>query len=216
MPPIARTLRNLFIGLHLLAVTLIALPSPAGQMSEKRFAAPATQQLFARVATLLGGIGVDTSAGAISDFSWVAGRGIVAVRTAVLAPLQPYYTLAGTRQSWRMFTDISAHQGRIEIIAERDGEQEVLFIDNTAHRWQAQLLEQERVRSIRSAFSRRKNKRHYLRLCRWLAAQAAEDFPSADALIVQMRALTLAGPEVVRAAGVPAGEVFWRCRQALP
>ena len=212
-PALRKNLLAAFVVGHALAITTQALPLPAKRLTPEvaaREPLASDLQTWARPLIALGVVAADdvpASAIALSER-------VCATRRAVLRPLLPYFYFTGTKQSWRMFSTVSPRAARLHIELQRapNGPWEPLYIEHTEHQWQGRLLNQERVRTLRAAFSTRNRKRRpaYRRFVGWLANRAAAEHPDAHSLRVRYQKLHIDKPARIRAeGGLRTGEFVW-------
>ncbi len=76
----------------------------ARSASRKRFDLPLARDELARLATLAGRVGIDTSAEQLADSAYDVVRAQSGLRNAVLAPFADALELTGTGQAWGLFT----------------------------------------------------------------------------------------------------------------
>jgi hypothetical protein len=218
-------LRAVLVGLHLLAVLLMSIPAPAG-MSRQTLQEENIQANFRDWSDLAKGLGINLEAAKIEELSFTWGTRVLGVRNKALAPFRPYYKYAGTNQRWQMFGYLNRTPGRIEVAtcdkinkrlcAKQDWDWRFIMGSDEAD-WLRPRMEQERIRAIVSSFAWKKRKGHYNALGRWLAAQAAEDFPDAKTLRVRMGTLQIPPPARLRELDeVPVGDYYWEETFPIP
>ena len=194
-------LRGLLVLLHLIAVTAVAFPAPAG-MTRADIDNPDVQAAIAAWRGVAGAVGVAVEQEPLSEWLWTQGKAMLAIRRTALAPMQPYYRWCGTRQSWSMFGYLNHTPARLEVhIDWGEGWQPLHIARTREHDWRARQLEQERLRGLVNRFSWKHSRRRFRELADWLAARAHEDYPDALRLRVQMRRRPLPDPATLRAAG---------------
>ena len=209
------TLRQQFLAaavlLHTAMITLTSLPLPNERMSDDL--KPRTKRMVMSWGAPLLSLGwVDSRAELIEGFRQVNNT-ITTTRASLLGPLIDWQKLSGTTQGWQMFSQVKPYGGRLQIHIRTDDEPWTpIFQDHDTGQWRAALLNQERVRAGRAAYSQRvgKRQRQYQRLGQWLARHAAADFPQATALRVRYQKVVIERPEVIRAqGGLRLGEPYW-------
>ncbi|MFT4976881.1 MAG: hypothetical protein ACI8S6_002786 [Myxococcota bacterium] len=198
---------------HVAVITFQAIPLPLKIMDDRALERRELRETLQTWSVPLVSAGLLEAAEAPSALLRLNNR-IVQVRKAALSPLQPYFYYTGAGQSWRMFSSVGTRSARLQIHLQRTdgGDWEPLYLEHTQHRWRARLLNQERVRTVRSYFSKRNGlkRNSYDRFSEWIAAQAAAEFPEALNLRVRYQKVLIASPaEVRRAGGLEEGEVFW-------
>ena len=203
-----------FVVFHVGVTTLQAIPLPqkvmtAGNLTRSGAEDSAEAWLAPLVAS---GVLADEEAG----LAWLLelNNTIVQTRRKVLDPFRPYYNLTGTGQSWHMFSSVRPLGARLQIYLQDEpgGVWRPLYVEHSWHRWQWRLLNQERVRTVRSYFSKHNGlyRDTYDRLAAHLAREAAAEFPEAHALRVQYQQLRIQPPARIRkVGGLELGKVFW-------
>lgn len=216
--------RAVLVTLHLLAVFLMSAPAPAG-MTQQSLQDPHLQTNFQDWSNTAQQVGVDLSPEEMTELAWTWGSRVLDVRRKILAPFQPYYKYAGTRQSWQMFGYLNRKPGRLEVATcdkpvrkkcnsdeccqANDWEWRFIMGSDEAN-WMRPKMEQERMRAIVSSFAWKKRVRHYDALGRWLTQEAAVEFPEAQSLRIRMGTLMIPTPEKLQQLGeVPVGQWYW-------
>lgn len=163
--------RAALVGFHVIAIVLAAIPAPAGGMNRRNWKDPTVQAEFEAWGRRLG---VDPDD--LEEGLYRFAKGYMKARAAWLAPVDPYLEVTGTNQPWRMFVAPHRHPSRyrVEGSAHARGEEwELLFEErNDEARWQAELFESERVRSILFRYSWPEYSSESRDLCRWVARLA--------------------------------------------
>jgi len=199
-------LRALLVTLHLLAVILLSLPAPAG-MTETSLQEENLQSSFKAWSETAQSLGLALSPQDVQDLSWTWGNRVLDVRTQVLRPFQPYYKYAGTNQRWQMFGYLNRNPGRIEVatcdkknkkLCEEEDWQWRFVMGSDEFDWLRPTIDQERIRAIVSSFAWKKRSSHYHAIGRWLATQAARDFPDARFVRTRMGRLEIPSAEKMR------------------
>lgn len=200
-------LRAALVALHLLAITLPALPIPRG-VSRADLDGPGLSLLHEATGR---------PEDALGDALHARLQSLLAVRRAALAPLQPYYRLCGTGQSWSMFGVLNHTPARLEIDIDRgDGWEPLYHAHDPDHAWRRRLWTQERMRGFINDFSWRRHKPRLAQLADWLAQEIPEDVPGALRVRVQMRQRPLPDPAALRASGrLSHGRAYWVTERAL-
>lgn len=191
--------RAALIALHLVAITLMALPAPVGGMNRKAWAEPTVQaELDAWAARL--GVDRDT----FEDQLWDVASAVMTVRTAALKPFRPYYRLCGTHQSWRMFVAPHVYPSRLQVRV-RTGKdwQTVYEVRSAEHAWHREQLDTDRMRSAVFRYGWTTYEPTYRQFAKWLADQALADFPDADEVQVRFVKARTPTPEQARAGEEP-------------
>lgn len=207
------TLRAVLVLCHVLAVTLIAFPSVKG-LRPAHLKHPEAQQALGVLSSWTG-----APVEHVQEQVLQVGNQLNATRRAVLRPLQPYYTHAGTRQAWRMFGVINHRPAQLEIHHRtREGlDWKPLFISNQAeHDWMARQLNHVRFRSLIASFSFRRDRGMYKAMVWWITEQAAADGLDGQVRL-QMRPCPLPEPRQLRQSGaLSCGQPYWVEERELP
>jgi hypothetical protein len=188
------------VTVHLLAVTLQALPAPSGGEDRRTWADPTVQaELDAWHGRLGGLLGLDREG--FEDGLYALVRTIMGTRRAVLAPFDPYYRYAGTWQSWRMFVAPHRYPARLEIAVREAGQWRVVYLERDPDAaWMADLFDHDRARAAVFRYSWPNYRRSWDELVDWLAPRVARDFPNAERARFRFLKGATPTPEAVRAA----------------
>jgi hypothetical protein len=193
-------IRAVLLLLHVVAVTLAALPAPEGGMSKVAWKDPTVQGEFDAWFTRITSLGY---AGSRQDFEsalWSFAVGYSRVRGKVLAPFRPYYDYAGTDQGWRMFVAPHRFPARLTIDIGRKGAWETVYVERSpTATWLASVFDQDRIRSALFRYSWPQYGRAYAQLCEWIQARASNDFPDADTVRVRYWKYRTRSPQEVLA-----------------
>jgi hypothetical protein len=199
-------LRGILIALHLVAITLLALPSVGEGMNRAAWQDPTVQGEFTWWAARANDCGIALTPAELENGLWKTASAYESVRGRALAPFAPYYTYCGTYQSWRMFAGPHRYPSRLHIDIEENGTWRPVYIKSDPHYgWLAEQLDHYRMRP----FLYRLSWYHYSagnhdfdQLADWVARRAAHDFPTAQRVRVRFFAFRTLSPEEVKA-GVP-------------
>jgi hypothetical protein len=202
--------RGALVLLHLLAISLMALPAPGEGMIREAWKDPSVQSEFAAWTARCNRLGLHFTPQEFEDRLWDAASAYMAIRERVLAPFEPYYELCGTQQSWRMFAGPHLYPGRLLIdIAEPGAWRPVYVQRDPAHAWLAAKLDHYRVRPVLYRF----NWYQYLdgyddfrQFSAWVALHARQDFPHAERVRVALYRARTPSPEEVRQGIHPEGK----------
>lgn len=206
--------RAVLIALHVVAITLQALPSPGGAMKRSSWREPTVQGELAAWTDRLNALGWKGDQQHLEQDLWDFASEFVKVRRRVLAPFAPYYRYAGTFQSWRMFVAPHRHPARLHIEVHRRGAWEPVYVARDAqHDWLAPKLDHDRLRAQVFRLSWPAYKTTYSRFVDWVARQAASDFPDATRVRVRFWRYRTPSPAEVRSgAEVPGRWVLVQVR----
>lgn len=176
-------LRAALIALHLLAITLLALPAPGGGMSKAAWSDPTVQAEIRAWSQRLSALGYETTPKALESRLWDLATAYMAARTKVLAPFGPYYRYAGTSQPWRMFVAPHRWPERMHVDVYEGGAWRPVYVERSSEAtWLRPTLDHDRFRSAIFRFAWPQNRKTYRHFGEWLAARAAVDFPTATKL----------------------------------
>ncbi len=201
---------------HAIAVCLMALPSPEGMSTEALAGDAVKRSALASWEGALARAGVPETV----SHRWIVGiaGGLTGLDRAVERWLAPYQRIAGTRQSWQMFSSSSANGFLLEMYVAEGGAEggaegwRLIYrsLDSGA-RWRAGLWEDGRVRGAIFALSSPKQERLWRGLARSAARRAALDFPAAARFRIWRVPVRAPAPERLaeegRAARTPVGAV---------
>lgn len=199
--------RAFLVALHLVAITLMALPAPGGGMQRSAWADPTVQAEFdawhARL--VAAGAPVGTRA-AFEDDLFEFAKAFMDKRNASLEPFVPYYRYFGTYQSWRMFVAPHTHPARMHVEIRVDEAWQPVYVERSGeHQWLGWKLDQDRFRSAVFRYSWKPYRKQYRQFVDWLAVQARRDFPDATQLRVRFYKVRSPSPEQVRTGTQPEG-----------
>ena len=199
-------LRAGFVAFHLTAVCVLALPSPGPGMRRAAWRDPTVQGEFRTWARTLRGLGFDVDAARLEQILWGLARRWVAIKGAMIRPVRPYADGLTGHQPWRMFVAPHRFPARLEIdLREGDTWRPIYIARDPDHAWRARQLDHDRVRAAIFRYGWPSYERAYGDFARWLARQAARDFPAGQALRVRMFKTRTLGPAEVRAGKVAGG-----------
>lgn len=195
--------RAALIVVHLVAITLMALPAPGGGMNRKAWKDPTVQAELTAWATRLSGWGLTIETGELEDHLWDFSTVFMSVRTKALAPFRPYYRTVGTSQSWRMFVAPHRYPSRLEVAVEREGSWQTIYVARSPDKdWRHHQLDNDRIRSIVFRYGWKQYRSSYNRFARWLSDRAFEDFPDVTRVRVRFSRYRTLTPTEARD-GVP-------------
>ena len=199
--------RAFLVALHLVAITLMALPAPGGGMQRSAWADPTVQAEFDVWYARLAGVGAPVGDRAeFEDRLFEFAQSFMKARGQVLEPFVPYYRYFGTYQSWRMFVAPHTHPARMHVEIRVDGEWQPVYVERSAeHQWLGWQLDQDRFRSAVFRYSWRPYRKVYRQFVDWLAVQALRDFPEATDLRVRFYKAKSPSPEQVKRGDIPKG-----------
>ncbi len=179
------TLRAIFVAYHVVAISLMAFPSPPSNMSRGAWENPTVQNEFAMWAERLHTIGIHKTPKELDSDLYALAKSYLKGREKVLAPFEPYGDYAGARQSWRMFSGPQRYPIRLEISVNVGGEWRKVYEScSDEFAWRGDLLNRYRMRRVvhSTAWD---NQKHFKQFCDWIATLATHDFPEASEVMVR-------------------------------
>lgn len=198
-------LRALLILVHLVAISLAALPrvsAPALTKSARQ--SPAARAEIAAWTERLASWGVEVEPEVLEQRSLELLEGWLELRTTLNSPFRPYIATFGLRQPWMLFPGADRFPAQLVIELEREGSWEtVQTLYPTSGPWKARLARNTRVHGVVYSASWPVHRSHYDELGRWLAREAARDFPEATRLRLSIERGHMRSPEQVREGFVP-------------
>jgi hypothetical protein len=194
---------------HLLAITLHALPSPGSGLNRRDWAQPTVRGEFEAWQGRLAAVGVELTVDELQDVVYDIARGYHHWHQGLTEPFEPYYRTCGTWQSWRMFVAPHRYPSRLQIRIRQDRRWLVVYeARSPTAAWRARQLDQDRMRSALFRYGwGRKYPRTWRGFVDWIARRAAEDFPRADKVQLRFASYRTRSPEEVRAGQEP--RVAW-------
>lgn len=210
LKPVLRGLTTVFLAIHLIAISILAFPSPSGGLSRSDWRNPTVQGEFQAWTERLQGLGWSGNSEELQDSVFGFASAYADVHAQLKRPFYWYYRYCGTYQSWRMFIAPHRHPSRFQIRIRQEGDWRVVYEARHAeHRWQASVLDHDRMRSALFRYGwLNRYRRSYKGLGSWLARKAAVDFPGADSIQLRFANHRTPTPEEVVAGVEP--EIRWR------
>jgi hypothetical protein len=201
--------RAALIATHLIALVLLAVPDAKGVATDaSAWRNPTVQAEFEGWARRLSAWGVAVDRDELQARAWAAAHAWNEGLGAVRDPLRPYEEIVGVRQRWRMFVAPHRHPAKLYVEIEREGTwHAVYFARSRDLRWRAGQLDHVRMRGVVFRYGWKQYASHYRALARWIAARAAEDFPSASRVRVSLYRYRTPSPQEARARALPPGEL---------
>lgn len=196
---LAHHLRALAVSLHLVAITLVAIPSVGSGMNRSAWATPTVQAEFRAWSSRLGALGVSITPDDLERRAWDFAQGYEAARARVLAPFDPYYTYAGTWQTWKMFVAPHLFEGRLMIEVDRGRGWERLYLARDAEAdWHRAWFDHDRMRAAVFRYSWAHYRTPRSQMVDWIAKTVAAEEPDARRIRVSfLRARTRTPQEVL-------------------
>ena len=199
-------MRTLLIFYHVFAVIVLSMPSPHRTADRAAWKTPSSQQEFSSWARSLDSIGIEITGPELEEKMWNLAQRYLAVRKTLVEPVRHYMTYAGIGQGWRMFSRPQVRPGRvhIDIMHEQSGTFERLFVEGSSeHRWRAHQFKHNRIRKLFGRFRRNTRPHAFNAFAKWIAVEAAREFPDAVSLRVRLERWKTLRPDRVRAGQVP-------------
>jgi len=197
--------RTALIVLHVIAITLMAIPNPGGVLTEKNKTSMAVHQTLEPWTKLVQKLGLARNKKDAVDWLWASGKRFNGAHAMVTFAADPYVRSTGQFQQWRMFGSSPNQGGALEIHGvTAGGEYEPLFVSG-GPQWKGAVLNHHRFRKTRSKWSQRRNQRLYDQFAAWLATQD-HGYP---ALRVRMQGMRIPSPKRLRNDGVIRTQVYW-------
>jgi hypothetical protein len=196
------------VTFHVVAVTLMAFPSPPpGMMSKEDWQAPAAQEEFASWAEFFSNLGISVTGKELEQNLWDAAHAYLRIRSAVIAPFGWYYKYCGTRQGWRMFSAPIREPSRLFIDIEEAGRWRPVYGEGQRDAaWLRPQLNQEHMRTALYTMVLFDYRDDLKQFADWLVPRARRDFPEAQRLRLRIYKFPTPTPEQVRENRRPAGE----------
>lgn len=204
------------VVLHLLAITLLALPSPGGGLNRRDWQNPTVQAEFDAWNTRLAALGWTGTSDELQDEVFAFAKGYAELHSSLKEPFNPYYRCCGTYQSWRMFVAPHRYPSRLQIRVHEQGRWRAVYAARDPELdWLASTFDNDRMRSALFRYGwGNKYPHQYKALCEWIAEQARRDFPDADKVQIRFASYQTLSPEQARAGVDP--EVTWKRTRVLP
>lgn len=196
---------TLFVGLHLTAITLVALPSAGSGLVRSAWKEPTVQGEFAVWTARLQGLGLDIDQPQLEEALWTIAKGWEDAKDTAILPFRPYYDYAGTWQSWKMFVAPHRFPSRLHIDVEYGDKVWVpVFIERSDEAtWNRRRFDHDRMRAAIFRYSWAHFKGSYKAFSQAVALQAASDFPEARRMRIRFETARSPSPDEVRAGVEP-------------
>jgi hypothetical protein len=180
-------IRGVLVALHVLAVVVLSLPS-SGQLTDaRRWESANTKVEMQRWAAMLEGWGIETTPESLAHRLRGWADGYARARRLVAAPFDRYAELSGARQGWSMFASPQKVPAELHVDV-RVGSSWTPLVrpwDRTLD-WRLDAREHHRVRKALGRLARAFRAERYEGLARWLATEAARDFPDVEEIRVAL------------------------------
>jgi hypothetical protein len=205
-------LRLVFVAVHVLAVTLPAIPSPPGRIGEDELGRRGARRTLAALRAGAAQLGLHWTHAEAAAMVAHSANAVVRTRNLLSQPFEPYRRISGARQSWRMFSQVTDKTARLEVYERRAGTLRPLYIALDAqHQWRGRTLGAERMRAYTNLFVSKTSKSGYLALVDWLACARKAEPGAGEGLRVQLQRLHIPDPEALRLRGaVLIEQPYWQ------
>jgi hypothetical protein len=201
-------IRAALVALHVIVITLLALPAPEGGMDRNAWKNPTVQGELRAWTDSLNACGIDITQPELEDRLWHAANAYMNARGTVLGPLSPYCEYCGTDQSWRMFVAPHRYPTTLHIAIAEGGAWRPAYVErDPRYTWLARQLDSYRFRSVAFRLGWPGYEGEFDRLAHWVARRAANDFPDAGRVRVSLVKSRTRSPEEVRAGAATETEV---------
>jgi hypothetical protein len=175
-------LRAAFVLFHVLMVVVLSLPRPAELDRASAWQKPRIQRNFATGTRLLRGLGLPLEDGSLQALTWDAAQFYLRAQKRITAPFAPYAHAVGIRQGWRMFLTGGREASREHIeILEGETWRPLYVRGSREQRWFGRQLDYHRFRKV-CGFAVKGHEHEWRAFAKFLARQAAYEFPQASAL----------------------------------
>lgn len=199
-------IRGVLVAAHVVAVLLMATPSPSAGLRRSAWKDPTVQAEFKAWNKRFNAMGVDWTQPEMEQHLWDFAVGWDEARTALLKPFTPYGRYLGASQAWRMFVAPHRFPTRLHVDIERDGQWEPVFIERSElYTWREEVFGHDRMRSAVFRFGWSQFKKSWQQFTEWVAVRAAEDFPDATRVRVRMYKYQTLSPQDAAAGAEPKG-----------
>lgn len=195
---------HLFVVYHLAAITLASLPDPRVP-SEAERQNPLFAEEFASWSERLNGWGLETTPQGLANWAWNTAAGYNRIRDKILTPFKPYFEYFGPRQGWHMFAGANLYPSRLVVDIEERGAWRTLFAESRPEfSWRKSQLAHEHIRGgLYCMAFLEEDDDNFQGFARWVAQQAASDFPQARRVRVTLFKFRSPSPEEVRGGQAP-------------
>jgi len=201
-------IRSILIGIHLLAITLKAIPAPEGGMNKVDWKNPTVQSELKTWTKTLNGIGLKLTTEQLEGQLWNLAREYMSIRRQILKPFNPYYRYIGSDQNWRLFVAPHMFPSKLHIELYIDQKWVPIYQQFSEYRWNIDLIETSRFRPAIFRYSWSRYKKHYRKMGQYFAKKAASDFPEATTMRTRWWQQKSPSPEQVMSNEKPKGK--WR------
>ncbi len=182
------------MALHIIAVTLRALPAPGNAaMNKSAWQAVTVQRELSAWNGRINKLGISMSDAEFQEHLWRFSVAFMRARGEVLAPFDWYYMYFGTWQSWRMFVAPDTHPSRWQLRIREHGEWRTIYEERSPlYTFKRRLFDNVQMRYAMFLFGWAQHPQDYADFADWVFKQVKINFPQAD--MVESRFLTYDTP----------------------
>ena len=199
-------IRGALVGAHVVAVLLMATPSPSAGLKRSAWKDPTVQAEFAAWNQRFNALGIPWSEPEMEGHLWDFAVGWERARSGLLTPFSPYGKYLGTSQGWRMFVAPHRFPTAMHVEIQRGGQWETVFAERSEqYTWLAEVFGHDRMRSAVFRFGWPQYKKSWSLFADWVAVRAAADFPDATRVRLSMFKYASLSPEDAAAGKEPTG-----------
>lgn len=200
-------LRAVLVLFHVITVIVLGFPAPAGVTDRSSWNDPSVKDEMRIAASRARAIGFDWTDKEFEDVMFNLAKKYNNVRGWVLKPFKPYAAYCGVRQSWRMFSAPHRYPTRLHIDLEQGDEWVPIYVGRSdEYDWMRKRFDHHRLRRIAFLHGWKKYRRSYRGFTKWVAREAARDFPKAKRIRVRQFKQKSQSPEDVAAGKVHTGK----------
>ncbi|AKT40933.1 hypothetical protein [Chondromyces crocatus] len=194
------TIRAVLVTYHVIAVFVLAFPTPGGVMQRSSWENPTTQNEFRLWTERLRNFGMEITQKELETELWDFAERYLDVRRTTDAPFRPYAEYLGVRQSWRLFVAPQRYPVRVEVSIREGGTWRLIYQSRSSeHTWRATQLNRYRLRRAMFQTAWERERAAFKTFCDWIADQAAADFPEATEVMVRQLRYRTPAPAEARA-----------------
>ena len=189
-------------GYLVTGIVIGSLPLPEKIAVRSRWETDKTRREFAGWARTLSAFGTKVEAEDLDAVLWPVARVSGAAIRELRRPYDFFTRATGFFQSWRMFSSPNTRSvARLVVELDAgDGRWKKIHVSRSSrYRWRRWQLDHQRLRKLVARAVRHPERDEFPRLARWLARQAANDYPEAAAVRVTAEQAKLTTPEAWRA-----------------
>ena len=171
--------RTVLIGLHVLAVVALSLPTPYAVSNRKQWQNPNMQADLQQWSERLGWLGYDDKDELEEDL-WSLAQSYLRFRKRFIRPFQAYSKYSGTRQGWRMFANPRFESAVLHIDILRAGAWQPLYRPHSdEYDYMGDTFRHNRYRKLLGRLGLEEMTGTYNLLAHFLARQALRAHPDA-------------------------------------